>query len=94
MLFTKQKKIHLVILLNIINRIILLSLNIELLDNFTLKTELTNFNYYSTKEDAKKNIFEYIEVFYNRRRLYSYLNYFSPEKFEIKFINKFNSNVT
>jgi len=37
----------------------------------TIKTELINFNYYLTREDARRNIFEYIEVFYNRRRLHS-----------------------
>ncbi|HWE03935.1 MAG TPA: IS3 family transposase, partial [Tepidisphaeraceae bacterium] len=31
------------------------------------------------------SIFEYIEVFYNRKRLHSSLNYMSPEAFEASF---------
>ena len=59
----------------------------------TLKTELINFNNYSTREDARRSIFEFIEVFYNRKRLHSYLNYLSPEEFEEGFINSFNKKV-
>jgi len=35
----------------------------------TLKTELTNFIYYFTRDDAKKSIFEYIEIFYFKEKL-------------------------
>jgi len=59
----------------------------------TLKTELTNFIYYFTREDAKLSIFEYIEVFYNRKRLHSYLDYDSPEIFENRFFTNFNTKV-
>jgi len=59
----------------------------------TPKTELTNFIYYFTRDDAKKTIFEYIEVFYNRQRLHSYLDYSTPEKFEYRYFTNFNSNV-
>ena len=37
----------------------------------TLKTELVNLCQYKTREEAKKDIFEYIEVFYNRQRRHS-----------------------
>ena len=48
----------------------------------TLKTELTYWNKYQTRDEAKKSIFEYIEIFYNRQRLHSALNYLSPVEFE------------
>jgi putative transposase len=50
----------------------------------TLKTELIFWNNYQTREEAKRSIFEYIEVFYNRERLHSALNYLSPFEFEMK----------
>jgi transposase InsO family protein len=48
----------------------------------TLKTELVHHEHYATREEAKASIFEYIEVFYNRKRLHSALGYRSPEAFE------------
>lgn len=48
----------------------------------TLKTELVNRQRYATREQARQSIFEYIEVFYNRKRLHSALGYLSPEAFE------------
>jgi putative transposase len=48
----------------------------------TLKTELVHHRHYATREEARQSIFEYIEVFYNRIRLHSSLNYKSPEAFE------------
>ena len=48
----------------------------------TLKTELVNHEHYATREEARQSIFEYIEVFYNRKRLHSSLGYVSPETFE------------
>lgn len=48
----------------------------------TLKTELVNHERYQTREQARASIFEYIEVFYNRKRLHSSLGYLSPEQFE------------
>lgn len=48
----------------------------------TLKTELVNHERYATRDEARRSIFEYIEVFYNRRRLHSALGYLSPEAFE------------
>jgi putative transposase len=36
----------------------------------------------STRAEARASIFEYIEVFYNRKRLHSALGYQSPEAFE------------
>lgn len=48
----------------------------------TLKTELVHHRRYATREEARQSIFEYIEVFYNRKRLHSSLGYKSPEAFE------------
>jgi putative transposase len=48
----------------------------------TLKTELIHQSSYATRDQARAAIFEYIEVFYNRKRLHSSLGYVSPESFE------------
>jgi putative transposase len=48
----------------------------------TLKCELVHQENYLTHEQARQSIFEYIEVFYNRKRLHSSLGYVSPESFE------------
>ena len=50
----------------------------------TLKTEHIYFESYKTREQAKLSIFEYVEVFYNRKRSHSTLGYLSPMMFEIK----------
>jgi transposase InsO family protein len=49
----------------------------------TIKTELTYHFNYETKEEAKQSIFEYIEVFYNRKRLHSSIGYMAPMQFEM-----------
>lgn len=48
----------------------------------TLKTELVEHCDYRTREQARASLFEYMEVFYNRQRLHSTLNYCSPLAFE------------
>lgn len=48
----------------------------------TLKNELVHHEHYKTHEQARASIFEYIEVFYNRKRLHSSIGYMSPEAFE------------
>jgi len=50
----------------------------------TLKTELIYHNKYYTRETARIAIFEYINVFYNRKRMHSYLGFMSPLEFEKK----------
>lgn len=50
----------------------------------TLKNELVHRTHYTTREQAKASIFEYIEVFYNRQRLHSTLGYQSPQAFEAR----------
>lgn len=48
----------------------------------TLKTECVDHEDYRSKQEAKQNLFEYIEVFYNQRRRHSYLGYISPAEYE------------
>jgi transposase InsO family protein len=48
----------------------------------TLKVELIYQEDYATREQARRSIFEYIEVFYNRQRRHSAIGYMSPETFE------------
>jgi putative transposase len=48
----------------------------------TLKKELVNEANYETRAEARTSVFEYLEVFYNRRRRHSSLGYVSPLSFE------------
>ena len=48
----------------------------------TLKRELVNGMTYATHDQARSSLFEWIECWYNRRRLHSSLGYLSPEQFE------------
>lgn len=48
----------------------------------TLKTELIYQQAWSTREQVKQAIFDYIEVFYNRQRLHSANGYLSPVDYE------------
>ena len=48
----------------------------------TFKTELVFHQQYATRAEARLDIFEYIEVFYNRQRTHSYLGYASPAEYE------------
>ncbi len=48
----------------------------------TLKTELVYEETFLTQEEARRKIFEYIEMYYNRERRHSTLGYKSPVDFE------------
>ena len=48
----------------------------------SIKTELIYLTRFKTREQARTAIFEYIEIFYNRKRLHSKLGYMSPAEFE------------
>jgi transposase InsO family protein len=48
----------------------------------SLKSERINHKSYKTREDARKDVIDYIEMFYNSRRLHSTLNYKTPMKYE------------
>ena len=47
-----------------------------------LKRERVRRRTYTTREEAKADIFDYIERFYNRKRSHSYLGYLSPVQYE------------
>jgi len=51
--------------------------------NHSLKVEAVHGERFGTREQAKAQVFDYIEVYYNRQRLHSLLGYFSPEAFEL-----------
>ena len=48
----------------------------------TLKPEIQKEDRSKTREETRSKIFEYIEVFYNRKRLHSTLGYQSPAEYE------------
>lgn len=48
----------------------------------SLKVELVHDENYQTRSQAKSSIFEYINVYYNRKRRHSFIDYMTPEKFE------------
>ena len=48
----------------------------------TIKCELVHGHRFPTREAARSAVFEYLEAFYNRRRLHSSLGYMSPEGYE------------
>ena len=47
-----------------------------------LKVECVHNKIYETRKQARADLFEYIEVFYNRKQLHSYLGYRSPSEFK------------
>ena len=51
----------------------------------TLKTECVYFEQYENREQAKKSIFEVVEIFYNNQRRHSTLAYLSPAEFEQRY---------
>lgn len=51
--------------------------------NHSLKVEAVHGERFATRECAKTQVFDYIEVYYNRQRLHSTLGYLSPEEFEL-----------
>lgn len=50
----------------------------------TIKRELIQDAHYETPEQAQKEIFKYIELYYNTKRMHSALGYRSPTQFEEK----------
>jgi len=49
----------------------------------TLKSECIQGFVFATRAEAKAELFEYIELFYNRQRLHSQLGYLSPAEYEL-----------
>ena len=54
----------------------------------TLKKELVRGRAFDTRDQARSEVFEYIEVFYNRHRTHSLLNYETSDAFEDCFEKK------
>ncbi|CAH0340468.1 IS3 family transposase ISAtu4 [Rhizobium sp. CECT 9324] len=50
----------------------------------SLKTERTARRVYRARNDARADVFDYIERFYNPKRRHSTLGYLSPNDFETK----------
>ena len=53
----------------------------------SLKEELIHRQSWATRAQARRAIFDYIEVFFNRRRLHSSLGYLSPAEYEARRIH-------
>lgn len=49
----------------------------------SLKTECVLLHDYTTRDEARASVFDYIEIFYNRQRLHSSIGYRSPAEFEL-----------
>jgi transposase InsO family protein len=61
----------------------------------TLKRELVYpIGRFAARDDARVAVFEYIEVYYNRERLHSSLNYETPDTFELSQQQKENRQVS
>jgi len=54
----------------------------------TLKTERVYLCVYRTRDEARTDLFYYIEGFYNRRRRHSTLGYVSPEAYELQYYRR------
>jgi len=52
----------------------------------SLKTDRVSLRDFQTREEAKRDIVDYIEIFYNGIRLHSSLDYVSPKDFEEKWL--------
>ncbi len=50
----------------------------------TLKKEPIYKRKYDTMEEVQRDVFEYIELFYNRKRMHSHLGYMSPVEYRLK----------
>ena len=50
----------------------------------SLKTERTARKTYRSRNEAKADVFDYIERFYNSKRTHSIIGYMSPMEFERK----------
>jgi transposase InsO family protein len=50
----------------------------------TLKTERLHHRIYATKDQARRDLFAYIEGFYNSHRRHSSIGYLSPAEVERK----------
>lgn len=54
--------------------------------NHSFKVEAIHGEKFKMRDEAKKQVFAYIEVYYNRKCLHSTLEFLSPESFEVKMV--------
>ncbi len=52
----------------------------------TLKQERVHGQSYQTRYEAQQDILQYISMFYNSERLHSYLDYLSPNDYEMQLL--------
>jgi putative transposase len=57
----------------------------------SLKLELIDRRSWATRTQVRRAVFDYIEVFFNRRRLHSSLNYLTPAEYEAIKIHQQNA---
>jgi transposase InsO family protein len=50
-----------------------------------LKRELVHHERFATRQAAKNQLFDYIEVFYNRSRIHSAADYYAPAEYEARY---------
>ena len=55
--------------------------------NAALKVERVHRMVYPTRKKAKEDIARYIEIFYNRRRIHSALDYRTPHEVRTEYLN-------
>jgi putative transposase len=55
-----------------------------------LKTEWVHGKHYATREEAKLDVFKYLELFYNRKRRHAALGYQSPAAYEKQHLQSMN----
>ncbi len=58
----------------------------------TLKRELMLDNIFDSRDKARREIFRYVEVFYNRKRRHSALGYLPPSDFEASYTSRVTVN--
>ena len=54
--------------------------------NHSLKVEAIHGERFATRQDAGNHVFEYIEIYYNRKRPHSGFEYLSPEALEQRYV--------
>lgn len=54
--------------------------------NHSFKVEAVHGERFASRETAKAHVFDYIEAYYNRRRLHSRIGYLSPEAYEARLV--------
>ncbi|MCU7881965.1 MAG: integrase core domain-containing protein [Candidatus Thiodiazotropha sp. (ex Lucinoma aequizonata)] len=54
----------------------------------SLKQERVHWRNYQARYEAQQDILQYISIFYNGRRLHSYLGYMSPNNYEKQLLER------